>query len=208
MLAVPATSSRTLPERLQELLGYNIYPPFLGYVDGRHPRRVLRAVRGLVDLGWPGGYRDGDEKQVEAGGLSFTYLTAGPEDGPLALCLHGFPEPRTPGGTCCRSWPPPASAVAPFSGATRPRASRRTAGYQTGAVARDDDRAARGARRRRAARSSIGHDWGAQGRLRRRRLAPERWRKAWRGAAGRPRADAARSSPTTRSSGPSTSSSS
>jgi hypothetical protein len=32
---------RTLPERLQELLGYNVYPPFLGYVDGRHPRRVL-----------------------------------------------------------------------------------------------------------------------------------------------------------------------
>jgi hypothetical protein len=32
-----------LPERLQELLGYNIYPPFVGYVDGRHPRRVLAA---------------------------------------------------------------------------------------------------------------------------------------------------------------------
>jgi hypothetical protein len=32
---------RELPERLQELLGYNVYPPFLGYVDGRHPRRVL-----------------------------------------------------------------------------------------------------------------------------------------------------------------------
>jgi hypothetical protein len=30
-----------LPERLQELLGYNIYPPFVGYVDGRHPRKVL-----------------------------------------------------------------------------------------------------------------------------------------------------------------------
>ena len=28
---------------LQELLGYNIYPPFVGYVDGRHPRRVLSA---------------------------------------------------------------------------------------------------------------------------------------------------------------------
>jgi hypothetical protein len=26
-----------------ELLGYNIYPPFVGYVDGRHPRRVLSA---------------------------------------------------------------------------------------------------------------------------------------------------------------------
>jgi ectoine hydroxylase-related dioxygenase (phytanoyl-CoA dioxygenase family) len=31
----------SLPERLQELLGYNIYPPFMGYVDGRHPRRFL-----------------------------------------------------------------------------------------------------------------------------------------------------------------------
>jgi ectoine hydroxylase-related dioxygenase (phytanoyl-CoA dioxygenase family) len=40
-LAVPRATVRTLPERLQELLGYNIYPPFLGYVDGRHPRSVL-----------------------------------------------------------------------------------------------------------------------------------------------------------------------
>lgn len=40
-LAVPREVARTLPERLQELLGYNIYPPFLGYVDGRHPRKVL-----------------------------------------------------------------------------------------------------------------------------------------------------------------------
>jgi hypothetical protein len=30
-----------LPERLQELLGYNIDPPFVGYVDGRHPKRFL-----------------------------------------------------------------------------------------------------------------------------------------------------------------------
>jgi ectoine hydroxylase-related dioxygenase (phytanoyl-CoA dioxygenase family) len=40
-LAVPREVARTLPERLQELLGYNIYPPFVGYVDGRHPRKVL-----------------------------------------------------------------------------------------------------------------------------------------------------------------------
>lgn len=40
-LAVPRAVVRDLPERLQELLGYNIYPPFLGYVDGRHPRSVL-----------------------------------------------------------------------------------------------------------------------------------------------------------------------
>ena len=42
-LAVPRDVVRDLPERLQELLGYNIYPPFVGYVDGSHPRRVLRA---------------------------------------------------------------------------------------------------------------------------------------------------------------------
>jgi ectoine hydroxylase-related dioxygenase (phytanoyl-CoA dioxygenase family) len=42
-LAVPRSVVRQLPERLQELLGYNIYPPFLGYVDGSHPRKVLTA---------------------------------------------------------------------------------------------------------------------------------------------------------------------
>lgn len=41
LVAVPPDVVRQLPERLQELLGYNVYPPFLGYVDGRHPRRVL-----------------------------------------------------------------------------------------------------------------------------------------------------------------------
>ncbi len=40
-LAVPRSIVRQLPERLQELLGYNIYPPFVGYVDGSHPRKVL-----------------------------------------------------------------------------------------------------------------------------------------------------------------------
>ena len=41
-LAVPRGVVRELPERLQELLGYNIYPPFVGYVDGAHPRKALR----------------------------------------------------------------------------------------------------------------------------------------------------------------------
>ncbi|HEX8805086.1 MAG TPA: phytanoyl-CoA dioxygenase family protein [Acidimicrobiales bacterium] len=43
LLAVPPDVVRDLPERLQELLGYNVFPPFLGYVDGRHPRRTLAA---------------------------------------------------------------------------------------------------------------------------------------------------------------------
>jgi ectoine hydroxylase-related dioxygenase (phytanoyl-CoA dioxygenase family) len=42
-LAVPREVARELPPRLQELLGYNIYPPFVGYVDGSHPRKVLSA---------------------------------------------------------------------------------------------------------------------------------------------------------------------
>jgi len=42
-LAVPRDVAVSLPARLQELLGYNIRPPFMGYVDGRHPRRVLEA---------------------------------------------------------------------------------------------------------------------------------------------------------------------
>jgi pimeloyl-ACP methyl ester carboxylesterase len=29
---------------------------------------------------------------IEAGGLDFGCLAAGPRDGPLALCLHGFPD--------------------------------------------------------------------------------------------------------------------
>lgn len=43
LLAVAPEVVRTLPKRLRELLGYNVYPPFLGYVDGRHPDRVLES---------------------------------------------------------------------------------------------------------------------------------------------------------------------
>src|SRR5947209_12744404 len=41
VIAVPPDVVRTLEPRLQELLGYGIHPPFVGYVDGRHPRRFL-----------------------------------------------------------------------------------------------------------------------------------------------------------------------
>jgi ectoine hydroxylase-related dioxygenase (phytanoyl-CoA dioxygenase family) len=43
ILGVPPDVVAKVPERLQELLGYNVYPPFLGYVDGRHPRRLLEG---------------------------------------------------------------------------------------------------------------------------------------------------------------------
>jgi hypothetical protein len=49
VLAVPRDVVRTLPARMQELLGYNIGPPFIGYVDGRHPRHTLDQRSGGTD---------------------------------------------------------------------------------------------------------------------------------------------------------------
>jgi ectoine hydroxylase-related dioxygenase (phytanoyl-CoA dioxygenase family) len=53
VIGVPREIVRELPERLQELLGYGVHPPFLGNVDGRHPRKYLddrRTVRdGVVE---------------------------------------------------------------------------------------------------------------------------------------------------------------
>src|SRR3954471_20894397 len=33
-----------------------------------------------------------DPSRISANGVDFAYLEAGPTDGPLALCLHGFPD--------------------------------------------------------------------------------------------------------------------
>jgi ectoine hydroxylase-related dioxygenase (phytanoyl-CoA dioxygenase family) len=45
-LGVPRAVVATLPERLREMLGYGLHPPFIGYVDGRHPRHLLRPDDG------------------------------------------------------------------------------------------------------------------------------------------------------------------
>jgi ectoine hydroxylase-related dioxygenase (phytanoyl-CoA dioxygenase family) len=42
-LAVPAKLAEKLPERARELIGYSIHPPFMGHVDGVHPKRLLQA---------------------------------------------------------------------------------------------------------------------------------------------------------------------
>jgi hypothetical protein len=55
VIGVPPQVMAALPERLQELLGYNIYPPFVGYVDGRHPRRFLPSPTGGELTGPPAG---------------------------------------------------------------------------------------------------------------------------------------------------------
>ena len=43
-LAVPAEIANTLPERVRELIGYSIHPPFMGHVNGLHPKRLLRTT--------------------------------------------------------------------------------------------------------------------------------------------------------------------
>jgi PhzF family phenazine biosynthesis protein len=40
-LAVPFEKARHFSQRVRELLGYSIHRPFIGYVDGMHPRRLL-----------------------------------------------------------------------------------------------------------------------------------------------------------------------
>ena len=47
-LAVPPEIAAGLPERACELLGYSIHPPFMGYVDGVHPKRLLSKTRTAV----------------------------------------------------------------------------------------------------------------------------------------------------------------
>jgi ectoine hydroxylase-related dioxygenase (phytanoyl-CoA dioxygenase family) len=41
MMALGIEGARALPPRLQELIGYSIHPPFMGMVDGRHPKKLL-----------------------------------------------------------------------------------------------------------------------------------------------------------------------
>ena len=41
VLAVPAETAARYSERVQGLLGYSLHPPFIGYVDGMHPRRLI-----------------------------------------------------------------------------------------------------------------------------------------------------------------------
>jgi ectoine hydroxylase-related dioxygenase (phytanoyl-CoA dioxygenase family) len=44
-LAVPGDIAAQLPERARELIGYSIHPPFMGHVNGLHPRRLLQKAK-------------------------------------------------------------------------------------------------------------------------------------------------------------------
>ena len=114
---------------------------------------------------------------MEANGVEFACLETGPPDGPLALCLHGFPDTAH----SFRHLLPVLAdagyhAVAPWMRGYAPSAIPADGLYQTGALATDacalhevlggDERAV-----------VIGHDWGAAAAVGAANYRPERWRR-------------------------------
>jgi pimeloyl-ACP methyl ester carboxylesterase len=115
-------------------------------------------------------------KTVEANGLTFGYLEAG--RGPLALCLHGFPD-------SAHTWrhllPALADAgyraVAPFQRGYAPTSVPADGAYQTGALAADAN-ALHEALGGGDDAVLVGHDWGALATYAALAHAPSRWRRA------------------------------
>jgi pimeloyl-ACP methyl ester carboxylesterase len=115
---------------------------------------------------------------VAANGLDFGYLTAGPQDGPLALLLHGFPDSAH---TWRHLMPDLAAAgyraVAPFMRGYAPTSVPEDDAYQSGALAADAV-ALHEALGGGSDAVVIGHDWGAFATYGAANVAPDRWRKA------------------------------
>jgi pimeloyl-ACP methyl ester carboxylesterase len=117
-----------------------------------------------------------EERRITVNDVEFAYLSAG-GDGPLALCLHGFPDSP-------HSWrhllPELAAAgyhaVAPFQRGYAPTAVPADGRYQTGMLAMDAigfHEALGGGQ----PGVIIGHDWGAPATHGAAAFAPERWSK-------------------------------
>jgi pimeloyl-ACP methyl ester carboxylesterase len=118
-----------------------------------------------------------DHKRVNANGIEFAYLSDGPTDGPLALCLHGFPD-------TAHTWryllPRLADAgfhaVAPFLRGYAPTSVPSDGRYDTGTLALDACELHRALDGNGEA-VIIGHDWGAFATYGAAAIQPERWRR-------------------------------
>lgn len=116
-----------------------------------------------------------DLLHVTANGIDFAYLGDG--DGPLALCLHGYPD-------SAHTWrhllPALAGAgfraVAPFNRGYAPTSLAADGRYQPGVLGVDAN-ALHEALGGDAQAVLIGHDWGAMGAYAGAGLKPERWRR-------------------------------
>jgi pimeloyl-ACP methyl ester carboxylesterase len=112
---------------------------------------------------------------VDANGLTFAYLEVG--SGPLALCLHGFPD-------CAEGWRPTLlalasagfRAVAPWMRGYSPTEVPPDGRYQSGALVADANalHEALGGDEQAVV---VGHDWGAFAAYGAPRIAPDRWRR-------------------------------
>jgi pimeloyl-ACP methyl ester carboxylesterase len=119
-----------------------------------------------------------DISSITANDVTFGYLSHGPSQGPLALCLHGFPD-------SAHTWrhllPALAAAgfhaVAPFMRGYAPTGIPADGAYQAGALAADAN-ALHQALGGRDDAVLIGHDWGAAATYGATAAAPERWRRA------------------------------
>jgi pimeloyl-ACP methyl ester carboxylesterase len=115
---------------------------------------------------------------ITANGLQIAYLEAGPPDGPLALCLHGFPDsPHTWRYLLPELAGAGYHAVAPFLRGYAPTAIPADGLYQVGALARD----ANSLHAELGGGSDaviIGHDWGALATYAAVAHQPERWHRA------------------------------
>jgi pimeloyl-ACP methyl ester carboxylesterase len=117
-------------------------------------------------------------RSVHANELQFSYFEAGPADGPLALCLHGFPD-------TAHTWrfllPELAArgfhAVAPFLRGYAPTGIPADGRYQIGALISDAN-ALHDALGGGDDAVIIGHDWGALTAYGAVAHQPARWRRA------------------------------
>src|SRR5947209_8612007 len=102
-----------------------------------------------------------EQRRVTANGVDFAYLSAGPDGGSLALCLHGFPDHAPSFAPMLQALGDAGHhAVAPWMRGYHPTALAPDGRYQSAALALDalalvealsgDGTAA-----------LIGHDWGA-----------------------------------------------
>jgi pimeloyl-ACP methyl ester carboxylesterase len=115
-----------------------------------------------------------EEGRLELGDMTIGYLACG--EGPLALCLHGFPD-------SAHSWRPLMAAlagagfraVAPFLRGYAPTDIPGDGWYQTAALARDAN-AVHEALGADGDAVVIGHDWGAPTAYGAANVAPDRWR--------------------------------
>ncbi|MHB8328940.1 MAG: alpha/beta fold hydrolase [Acidimicrobiales bacterium] len=118
-----------------------------------------------------------ESNTVKANNVEFCYLEAGPAEGPLALCLHGFPD-------TAHTWrhllPALADdgyrAVAPWMRGYAPTQVPDDGRYQSGALATDAC-ALHEALGGDGDAVLIGHDWGATAVYGAAPFEPHRWRK-------------------------------